>query len=152
MRKGDAVGGRGVSRLALAATIMLGVGGPAYAQAQEPSQALPHVIEGPAGGAGGPPPDAPPPNTQPPAGSPSLPRVIYGPAIAPQPAVAPTPPADARPQPAGKQCEAVLLLADRTIYCPLVPPLALGAECACPFPPPPPGLLPSPPARGRAIP
>jgi hypothetical protein len=84
-----------------------------------------------------------------------LPRVFYGPPVDQYPPAdsAPAPATEAPPPAAsGGTCESVLLLAHVTRYCALASPLPLGAWCECPFPPPPPGLLPSPPSPGRVIP
>jgi hypothetical protein len=116
------------------------------------SQPLPRVIDGPDGG-----PVAPPRDPQ--TGQPAqpLPRVIDGPrspVIGQPPAEAPQSSDEAVPRvQTGGRCEAFVLLrfGRRAIVCPLPEARAVGASCDCPYPPPPNGLLPSPPAVGRVV-
>jgi hypothetical protein len=125
------------------------VQGTALAQAQNPQSPpppLPHVIYGP-----GDPTTPPSGDTQSP-----LPHVIYGPGDPTTPPSADTssPASDAASAGStGTRCEAFLYLkfGRRTVVCPLDGPSALGAPCACPFPPPPPGVAASPPLVGQVV-
>jgi hypothetical protein len=87
---------------------------------------------------------------------PPLPHVIYGPGDPTTPPSADTssPASDAASAGStGTRCEAFLYLkfGRRTVVCPLDGPSALGAPCACPFPPPPPGVAASPPLVGQVV-